>query len=36
MRLNTPEAVLRVNRRAMIAALVAAALCLVAVNLPIW
>ena len=36
MRLNTPEAVLRVNRRALIAALLAAALCLVAVNLPIW
>ena len=36
MRLNTPEAVLRVNRRALIAALLAAALCLVAVSLPIW
>ena len=36
MRLNTPEAVLRVNRRALIAALLAAVLCLVAVNLPIW
>lgn len=36
MRLNTPESVSRVNRRAMIAALVAAALCLVAINLPIW
>jgi len=36
MRLNTPEAVLRVNRRALIAALLAAALCFVAVSLPIW
>ena len=36
MRLNTPESVLRVNRRALIAALLAAVLCLVAVNLPIW
>lgn len=36
MRLNTPESVLRVNQRALIAALLAAALCLVAVNLPIW
>ena len=36
MRLNTPEAVRRVNWRAMIAALLAAVLCLVAVNLPIW
>lgn len=36
MRLNTPEAVLRVNRRALIAALLALLLCLVAVCLPIW
>ena len=36
MRVNTPETVLQVNRRALIAALLAATLCLVAVNLPIW
>jgi hypothetical protein len=36
MRLNTPESVLRGNRRALIVALLAAALCLVALNLPIW
>ena len=36
MRLNTPEVVLRVNRRALMAALLAVALCLVAVSLPIW
>ena len=36
MRVNTPETVLRVNWRALIAALLAAALCLLAVNLPIW
>ena len=36
MKLNTPEAVLRVNRRALIAALAAAALCLVALAMPIY
>jgi len=36
MKLNTPETVLKVNLRALIIALVAVALCLVTVNLPIW
>ena len=36
MRLNTPEAVLRVNRRALVAALLALLLCLVAMSLPVW
>ena len=36
MRLNTPETVVRVNRRAAIVALVAAALCLAAMSLPLY
>ncbi len=36
MRPSTPDVVARVNRRALIAALLTAALCLVALSLPMY